>query len=503
LNDLKNNAKNNALSGLIFFIVNTLVALVLNPILVNYLGSTYFGIWKSIDHFLGFASIADGKGSQALKWTIANQEASNDLDKKRREVGSALFVWFVFLPVLSGIVSLLIYFSPFLVKGIDESEYNLVRFLVFLLGLNLIITPLFGISESILVGVNKGYIANYVKLFWLIVSSFLMYVVLYSGYSIEELALVTLAITTFRGIHYFFICKHNVSWFNIKKPTKNDLSTFFKFSSWKLIWSFIARFLMSSEIIFLSILVSATSVSQYIFTGYIAIVGITLSAIVSSAITPGLGRLIGNKEFGKSREIIKQLRELLLVTSFFIAAAMLLLNKSFVFLWAGEKLFLGDLNNILIALLMIQLILIRNEAFLIDLSLNIKSKVMIGFVSVILSVVCSLVGYYYIWNNISSIFIGIFLGRLIMLLLFPYLTNKMIHFQNRKQINFKLLTKIILFFISIIYIGDIQLLETWFSLFSVGLIEVILVAIILYSFILSSKNKALIYNKFIALKSRL
>jgi len=152
---------------------------------------------------------------------------------------------------------------------------------------------------------------------------------------------------------------------------------------------------------------------------------------------------------------------------------------------------------------MIQLILIRNEAFLIDLSLNIKSKVMIGFVSIILSVVCSLVGYYYIWNNISSIFIGIFLGRLIMLLLFPYLTNKMINFQNRKQINFKLLTKIILFFISIIYIGDIQLLETWFSLLSLGSIEVILVAIILYSFILSSKNKALIYNKFIALKGRL
>jgi O-antigen/teichoic acid export membrane protein len=510
LNDLDKSNTNflkkttsNAISGIFFFIINTIISLILNPILVNYLGSSYFGMWKSIDHFLGFASIADGKGSQALKWTIANQESSEDFNKKQREVGSAIVVWFVFLPILLIIIGILTYFSPSLINGIDESEYDLIRLIVLLLGLNLIITPLLGVSESVLVGVNKGYIPNYVKAFWLVISAISMYGVLYLGFSIKELAIVTIIITIARGTHYFFSCRQKVSWFGVKRPRKNELITFFKFSSWKLVWSFVARFLMSSEIIFLSILVSASSVSQYIFTGYISIVGISLAAIVSSAITPGLGRLIGNGELEKSRKIIKQLRELLLATSLFIASGMLLLNKSFVFLWVGEELFLGDVNNILIALLMIQIIVIRNEAFLIDLSLNIKTKVMVGLASVALSVIFSVVGYQYIYNDISSIFIGIFLGRLVMLFIFPYLTNNMIQLSNISSINFKLLFTIIIFLSVIISIGYYQVLDTWISLFFVGFLEILIALITLYFFILSNDNQLLIKNRLTVVKGKL
>jgi hypothetical protein len=330
-----------------------------------------------------------------------------------------------------------------------------------------------------------------------------MYGVLYLGFSIKELAIVTIIITIARGTHYFFSCRQKVSWFGVKRPRKNELITFFKFSSWKLVWSFVARFLMSSEIIFLSILVSASSVSQYIFTGYISIVGISLAAIVSSAITPGLGRLIGNGELEKSRKIIKQLRELLLATSLFIASGMLLLNKSFVFLWVGEELFLGDVNNILIALLMIQIIVIRNEAFLIDLSLNIKTKVMVGLASVALSVIFSVVGYQYIYNDISSIFIGIFLGRLVMLFIFPYLTNNMIQLSNISSINFKLLFTIIIFLSVIISIGYYQVLDTWISLFFVGFLEILIALITLYFFILSNDNQLLIKNRLTVVKGKL
>jgi hypothetical protein len=260
---------------------------------------------------------------------------------------------------------------------------------------------------------------------------------------------------------------------------------------------------MSSEIIFLSVLIGTSSVSQYIFTGYISIVGISLAAIVSSAITPGLGRLIGNGELEKSRKIIKQLRELLLATSLFIASGMLLLNKSFVFLWVGEELFLGDVNNILIALLMIQIIVIRNEAFLIDLSLNIKTKVMVGLASVALSVIFSVVGYQYIYNDISSIFIGIFLGRLVMLFIFPYLTNNMIQLSNISSINFKLLFTIIIFLSVIISIGYYQVLDTWISLFFVGFLEILIALITLYFFILSNDNQLLIKNRLTVIKGKL
>lgn len=501
-NSLSKKAISNATSGFLFFIVNTIISIILNPILVTSLGTTYFGIWKSIDSFLGFASIADGKSTQALKWTIANQESSNDFNKKKREVGSALIVWFIFLPILIVIIGLLIYYSPYLIHNMKQEDYDLIRFVVFILGLNLILTPLFGMSESVLVGVNNGYMANYIKTVWIILSAFFMYYALLLNYSIKALAIITVLITLLRGINYFQVCRSRVEWFGISKPKKSEILFFFKFSSWKLVWSFVARFLMSSEIIFLSILVGASSVSQYIFTAYISVIGITVAAIISSAITPGLGRIIGNREYQKSQKIIAQMRELVLAVSLFIAAGILLLNKSFVSLWAGSDLFLGNMSNILIAALMIQLLIIRNEAFLIDLSLDIKTKVMIGIATIVMIITFILVIYTYVFNDINSIFMGIFLGRLFMFFSFPIITNKMIR-HTGDIIPFKYIFHSIIFLSIVVIIGNIQFLDTWIDLFLIGSFEIFLSVLYIYFFITGENNKSIIKLKLICLKEKL
>ena len=106
-----------------------------------------------------------------------------------------------------------------------------------------------------------------------------------------------------------------------------------------------------------------------------------------------------------------------------MGSIILMLNHSFVSLWAGEELFIGSLENLLIVILMVQLLLIRNEAFLIDVSLDIKKKVLLGVSSILLSSLFAILGYYYIDNSIVVIFIGIFLGRLHVLSIFPIIVN--------------------------------------------------------------------------------
>ncbi len=101
--NLLNMGKLNVKSGLVLFLINSITAFIINPMLVNYFGAHLFGIWKSIDKYLGFASIADGKGSQALKWVIAKHESSNDNELGQRFVGSAIIIWFIFLPILISI----------------------------------------------------------------------------------------------------------------------------------------------------------------------------------------------------------------------------------------------------------------------------------------------------------------------------------------------------------------------------------------------------------------
>ena len=486
----------NASSGLLFFIIKIIITLIMNPLLIQYLGSVHFGIWKAIENFLGFASIADGKAIQALKWTIANQESSNDFNRKKRAISSALIIWFIFLPILSIVVGLLVYFSPELIKNLNTEDYSLVTLILLVLGLNLILTPLFGISESVLIGTNQGWVANYNHIIWSIISAILMYIVLILGYGLKYIAFIILLITILRGLNLLFLCKGKVQWFGLLKPKSIEVLSFSKFSSWVLSWSFVSRFLLASEVLLFGIFVGAESISKYAFTSYVAATGISLAAIITSSMTPGLGKLIGNEEFTRSFYVITKLRELSFSFSIFFAVSILLLNKSFVFLWAGSELFLGWTNNVLIVLLMVQLIYIRNEAFLIDLSLNLRRKVLLGVISVTLSIICAVIGYQYINHDISSILIGIILGRLFLVIMFPTMVNKMLK-EKRKVLSIKNLLVTTFLICMGAYIGSFQLLSTWIEFFFVGTGEIFLCIFYIYAFLLNEENKKIISSKIV------
>jgi O-antigen/teichoic acid export membrane protein len=486
----------NAKTGLILFFINTMTAFILNPLLVAYFGTYYFGIWKSIEKFLGFAAIADGKGAQALKWTIANQESSDNILQKRRYVGSAVIVWFIFLPILVTIIGLVAYFSPTLISNVKPEDGALVMGIITLLGINLIITPLLNISESVLVGTNRGYLGNYIRMVWLLIAFFITYLIIFFEYELKDLAMSIVVVTLLRGVTYFVVVRKEVSWFSALKPKREELSSFFKFSSWKLAWSFVARFLMASEIIFLSTLIGPEVVSHYIFTAYLVITGVSVAAIVTSSFNPGIGRLFGNQEFKACQHIIGNLREFILAFALFVGTTILLLNQSFVTLWAGEGLFLGSVNNLLIVLIMIELLMIRNEAFLLDISLSIRTKVLMGIASITLSSVLAVVGYS-LGNSISAILIGIFLGRLLILFAFPLMVNRMVKRERGFGFSFKLFSYVVTILAMGYYVGYIQLFTSWWSLILFGGLEVLFLMVLIYTLLLREENRAVIRQKFL------
>ena len=500
---LTKKAKDNASSGLLFFATKILVTLIMNPLLIQFLGSSHFGIWKSIENFLGFASVADGKATQALKWTIANQESSTDFDRKRRLLSSALYIWIAFLPLMSILIGLFVYFSPELIKGVDAVDHALIATVFLLLGINLIITPLFGIPESVLIGTNQGKVTYYNDIVWSIVAALLMYMTIVLDFGLEELAYIILSITVLKGLNLLLLTRKRVVWFALLKPDKREVISFFKFSSWVLGWAFISRFLLSSEILLISIFIGSESVSKYIFTAYVAITGVSVAAIITSAVTPGLGMLIGKKDYLKSQKVVRELREFSFTFGVFVGTMVIILNESFISLWTGQELFLGWEINLLIVLLMIQLISIRNEAFLIDLSLNIRTKVLLGVASVLLSFTFAIMSYWHISESISSLLLGILIGRFVLFVMFPFLTNKMIDNTFRQFLSFKQILMGVIFISIASWINQNQLLSSWSDLLLFGSLESIICAGLVYLFLLNNENRYLLKSKFINIFDKL
>ena len=107
---LTKKASFNALASLLEYATFLLVGFFLTPFMVAGLGDYSFGLWQVLNRLVGYLTPASGRPTYALKWTLVNQQASNDYERKRRYVGSTLIVWLLFLPILLGLGGIVAWF---------------------------------------------------------------------------------------------------------------------------------------------------------------------------------------------------------------------------------------------------------------------------------------------------------------------------------------------------------------------------------------------------------
>ena len=74
---MDSDTRRNLVTYYLNFVVSAVVGFIVNPLLLGALGPLLFGVWKSLQRYLDFATVADGRASQALKWIVANRSSSD------------------------------------------------------------------------------------------------------------------------------------------------------------------------------------------------------------------------------------------------------------------------------------------------------------------------------------------------------------------------------------------------------------------------------------------
>ena len=490
--NLINKAKLNALSGYINYGITCALGFFIQPHLIRFLGDSSFGILKQIQKLMDFASVADGRAGQALKWIIANKSNST-VEEKQQAVGSSLKIWTYFLPLLIFAIVIIVHILPFSIHNIDVNSYYMVRIAGFILGINMVLNPLFQIPDAILVGVNETHKATFSKTFWHIISTFLMIYVAYLGYGIVGITLVTLGISFLNGITIFIICKHSIKWFGIKRPDKKQVSSFFNFSFWVLIWTFVIRLFLVQETLLIGWLIGAEEITHYTVTAYLYVTALSIGLMTTSAAMPGLGNMYGKKDFSACKKIVKSVREINLFIISVFACVILLLNKNFVALWMGESYYMGDWVNLLIIILMIQLMLIRNEGQIQDISLIIRDKVLYGFLAAVLGLILGIILYKFT-NQIETIFTGLIAGRIFTSFKFSNLVNKIFNVKNEYNKMYIMGSFLVICCIIRKYI---PFMTNWITFIIMAVLLAIIVLVVNFMLLLSKHTKKTILRTII------
>jgi O-antigen/teichoic acid export membrane protein len=451
----------NAFASLLDVAVKGGVLAIVTPLVVNGLGSSLFGVWQILGRLIAYMHAADGRPTQALKWVIASRHAVDDAETKRRQVSSAMGVWFLFLPVLVVISSFLVWVSPYITK-VPTEMHRSVRITCGLLVANFLLIQLVSLPEAVLRGMNLGYKRMGWQAGLNVIAGVLTVGALYTGSGLVGLAAGQVILATFTGFLFFVLVKKYVPWFGFARPRLAEVRSFLKLSVWWFAWAIVHKFLMASDILILGMVSSASAVATYSLTSFAATTLLTLVTIVLAAVAPGLGGVIGQKQYERAAEVRIEMMTVSWLLLAAIGSTILLWNRSFISLWVGAEHYTGFWADLLIVLMIVQLIYIRNDSYVIDLTLQLREKVIMAVVATVISI--SLSALLIPRLGIAGLCLGMILGRLALTISYPIVINKHLGQSSRPELTGALRPAAVmtLMFVVSAYLGRVLLAESWF-----------------------------------------
>jgi hypothetical protein len=248
-------------------------------------------------------------------------------------------------------------------------------------------------------------------------------------------ATAVVASTLLTGLFYVWVVKSNTPWFGIARPRRADVQQMLNLSWWFMGWNLVTNLLLASDVVVLGVLDSVESVTNYSLTKYVPETLIGVIVIVVFGIVPGLGSIVGTGDFERAIRVRNEIISFIWLIATTLGASILIWNRAFVALWVGAEHYSGSLPNLLIVVAAMQLALIRSDGNVIDLTLRLSQKVLLGFLSVTVSIVAAslLVGYFEL--GIAGLCLGVITGRLIMSLGYPILIGRFLDIKFSNQSN--------------------------------------------------------------------
>lgn len=417
---LTQRASLNVIAALLDYGSKVAVGLVVVPILVGGLGRSLYGVWEMLGRLVGYMTAGDGRPTLALRLVVSNLQASPDDAAKRRYVGGALVVWLLFLPliVVGGVA--LVWFAPTITKASPPLVAG-VRLTCVLLTLSLIFGNLASLPESVLRGMNLGYKRMGLQAALEVVGGALMALGIYVGLGMAGAAGAQIVFAILMGLCFWWVVRKYVPWFGVARPTRTEVKGLLSLSLWYSAGEAMTKLQLASDVIILGMVLSPSAVTAYVLTSYAARMCVNLHVLAAGGATPGIGGVIGERQYDKA---IRLRNELLALTWLFVTtvgATILVWNRSFLQLWVGPENYAGTWINLLIVITMAQTAFVRSDVYVIDASLKPQQRVIVTAVAAVLTI--SLATILSIRFGMVGLCMGILAGRLTQSVAYPHLVH--------------------------------------------------------------------------------
>jgi len=476
-------AAKNSVVSLVEYFVKLFVTYITVPIIIALLGMETFGIWRSLQRVSEDFSLADFRASQTFKWLIATKANASDEEKRG---------WLVFSMMIL-VFGVVIFFVLALFLGY-AGAFNFNRHSLVVMWILVVAQFIFSLSNiflAIIQGTNNGY-RRIIGVALINISLGLMiYFVLNKGYGLIGVALAFLMTYLFSVLYFIWLSHQVAPWVGLGKFHFIHRKSFIDKTAGFFGWSLILKGIMFGDVLIIAAVLGGEVVGEYALQIFLPQMLVGMVSMISMSAMPGLGKYIENNDTHKVSEIRSELHFLTWFLFSVGAAPILLLNHDFIALWVPEAALVDSHVGLLIILMSYFLMLLRNDAFILDLYFSLRTKLLAGGLSLFVMVTLSY-ALGKIWG-IEGVCLGIIVSRVFLVTFFAVLVK-------REFEEYGLIEDILKMFfggllLTLLHFINIGQAESWILLIGKGALTA-LVAFGFFLVVSGSSNRKLLMARF-------
>lgn len=351
----------NATANLIGFAAAVVITFLLSPILIGGLGERPYGFWVLVESVLAYLSILDFGLSSSIVRYVAKFEACEDQDSLNRVFSTTLCLFGVSgLFVLAISVGLaLLWPEP---DGMPADLIQDIRWLFFLLGLNLALGFPLGTYSAVLDGLGRYPAKVSIRTFAMVVRALLAWAVIVHGGGLVALALVTTGVNVVEHLAMVLAAKlymprlrfsfAGVSWETFRSIRGYSFAAFVAMIAGRISFQtdavVIAAFMLPEEITFFAM------AARLIDYGKSGLRSLTM------ALTPAFSALEARNDYSAIQRIFFKATRYVFYMAIPAQLGCVMLGNAFFTLWLGPE--FGDKSYPVLVILSLPLALVLSQS---------------------------------------------------------------------------------------------------------------------------------------------
>lgn len=331
---MKSNLKN-SVYGTLGFIFPLAIALITAPYIVHKLTPEIYGIYILSTSLMGLMSFFDlGFGQGIIKF-VSEYEAKKDFKSIGNVIGVSAYIYFI-MGIIGAVIIFAFANNLVVLFKINENYRDLARYVFHITAIGFFINFVTSIFSPIPMALQRYDISTKAQtIMWLLLNLSIVGL-LYLGYGLKEIIIISLVFGLVRLVTYFFIYKRMLPNIPFKPNFKPWVfKKIFSFSVFTAINGITGNIVFRVDKMIISSFLGTTAVTYYTIPFMVIQMGFGLINSATQPIFPATSNLssLGLKE--ELKEIHRKATKYTAVISSVFTAGFIILGGTFLILWMG------------------------------------------------------------------------------------------------------------------------------------------------------------------------